>query len=139
MKRPQAHPVFVARLVLLALAFLVLAVTSSETWLQSTAASPGATALGPRAQSGAPQTTAPGDDLAQMRTDLNQMDGLLNNMSSEIEFLHDQNLQILLRSNAQMWIILIRDLRRQVDREEQQRSRGMQPESGSAAPKPQPR
>jgi len=39
-------------------------------------------------QSGAsPQTTAPGDDLAQMRTDLNQMDGLLNNMSSEIEFL----------------------------------------------------
>ena len=71
-----------------------------------------------------------------MRTDLNQMDGLLNNMSSEIEFLHDQNLQILLRSNAQMWIILIRDLRRQVDREEQQRSRGMQPESGSAAPKP---
>src|SRR5271166_2532341 len=133
MRRLRTHPVFVARLVLLALAFMVLAVTSSETWLQSTAASPGATAQGPRAQSGAaPQTTAPGDDLAQMRTDLNQMEGLLNNMSSEIEFLHDQNLQILLRTNAQMWTILLRDLRKQVAREEQ-RARQNQPGGKSAA------
>ena len=66
----------------------------------------------------AQQPSATGDELAQMRADLNQMESLLNNMSSEIEFLHDQNLQILLRSNAQMWTILIRDLRRQVDREE---------------------
>ncbi|HME32641.1 MAG TPA: hypothetical protein VKG65_07820 [Terriglobales bacterium] len=88
MNRPQAHPVLVARLALIALAFMVLAVTSSETWLQSTGASPHAMAQSTQPQSGAsPQTTAPGDDLAQMRTDLNQMDGLLNNMSSEIEFL----------------------------------------------------
>ncbi len=51
------------------------------------------------------------------------MESLLGNMSSEIEFLHDQNLQILLRTNAQMWTILIRDLRRQVDREERARDR----------------
>jgi hypothetical protein len=83
-----------------------------------------------RSQSAQPQTAAPpataqppapGDDLAQMRTDLDRMESLLGNMSSEIEFLRDQNLQILLRTNAQIWTILIRDLRRQVDREQQQR------------------
>ena len=63
-----------------------------------------------------------GDDLAQMRTDLNHMESLLNNMSSEITFLRDQNLQILLNSNARMWTILIRDLRLQIDREEQRRT-----------------
>ena len=57
-----------------------------------------------------------------MRTDLNQLEGLLGNMSAEIEFLRDQNLQILLRSNARMWTILIRDMRRQLDREDQQRN-----------------
>ena len=54
----------------------------------------------------------PSDDVAQMRTDLDRMESLLGNMSSEIEFLRDQNLQILLRTNAQMWTMLIRDLRR---------------------------
>ena len=63
-----------------------------------------------------------GDDLAQMRTDLNHMESLLNNMSSEITFLRDQNLQILLNSNARMWTILIRDLRLQIDREQQRRT-----------------
>lgn len=78
----------------------------------------------------------PGDELSQMRTDLDRIESLLGNMSSEIEFLRDQNLQILLRSNAQMWTILIRDLRRQIGREEELRSRILQPESGSSAPKP---
>jgi len=58
-----------------------------------------------------------------MRTDLDRMESLLGNMSSEIEFLRDQNLQILLRSNAQMWTTLIRDLRRQVDREQRDRDK----------------
>jgi hypothetical protein len=57
-----------------------------------------------------------------MRTDLNHMESLLNNMSSEITFLRDQNLQILLNSNARMWTILIHDLRLQIDREEQRRA-----------------
>ncbi len=78
--------------------------------------------------------TDPGDDLAQMRTDLNRMESLLNNMSSEITFLRDQNLQILLRSNAQMWTILIRDLRLQIEREE--RSRAGRP--ANSEPKPRP-
>lgn len=60
-----------------------------------------------------------GDDLSQIRDDLNKMESLNLNMSSEIEFLHDQNLQILLRTNSQMWTVLIRDLRRQVARQEQ--------------------
>lgn len=63
-------------------------------------------------------STQSSDDLAQMRNDLNKMESLNMNMSSEIEFLHDQNLQILLRTNSQMWTILIRDLRRQIQLEE---------------------
>ena len=69
-----------------------------------------------------PSAGEAGDDLTQMRNDLNNMESLLNNMSSEITFLRDQNLQILLRSNARMWTILIRDLRLQIDREERRRS-----------------
>jgi hypothetical protein len=64
---------------------------------------------------------AASDELTQMRDDLNKLESLNLNMSSEIEFLRDQNLQILLRTNAQMWTMLIRDLRRQVDREERAR------------------
>jgi hypothetical protein len=50
------------------------------------------------------------------------MESLNMNMSSEIEFLRDQNLQILLRTNSQMWTILIRDLRRQIQLEEQHKA-----------------
>lgn len=81
---------------------------------------------------------APGeaaDDLAQMRTDLDRMESLLNNMSSEITFLRDQNLQILLNTNGRMWRILIRDLRMQIDREEQRR--GSKPASPAEHPGPQ--
>lgn len=53
-----------------------------------------------------------------MRDDLTKLESLNLNMSSEIEFLRDQNLQILLRTNVQMWTIVIRDLREQVAREE---------------------
>ena len=82
------------------------------------------------------QTSATGDELAQMRTDLNQMESLLNNMSSEIEFLRDQNLQILLRTNAQMWTILLRDLRK-LDAREEQRARQDQP-GAKSVPNPKP-
>lgn len=73
------------------------------------------------------QTPAPSaqstDRAEQMRADLNQMESLMNNMQSEINFLRDQNLQILLNTNVRMWTILIRDLRRQLD-EEQRRTPG---------------
>jgi hypothetical protein len=122
---PQAHSgTYVARLVL-TITFLSLTVTAPQTLAQSADAPPRAAAgsVQPQAsqtpQSGAQQQPAtPDSDLAQMRTDLDRMDSLLGNMSSEIEFLRDQNLQILLRTNAQMWRMLISDLRRQVDREE---------------------
>lgn len=59
--------------------------------------------------------TTEAEQLAQMRADLAQMESLLNNMSSEITFLRDQNLQILLNTNARMWTMLIRDLRAQIE------------------------
>ncbi len=115
---------YVARVVLTAMILLTL--TTKATWAQSPSPQPRPTdqsaqagALSQPAAQTAP--AAPDGDLAQMRTDLDRMESLLGNMSSEIEFLRDQNLQILLRTNAQMWIILIRDLRRQVDREERRR------------------
>jgi len=116
----------VTRLGLTAVALGLLALVSPEMSAQS------ANALLPAAaQSAPPQTgpaptappqasASPGGDLTQMRADLDRMESLLSNMSAEIEFLRDQNLQILLRTNAQMWTVLIRDLRRQVEREEQQ-------------------
>lgn len=88
--------------------------------------------LAQRASDATPQTpqtttqthpTAASDELAQMRQDLDRMDSLNTNMSAETEFLRDQNLQILLRTNSQMWTILIRDLRRQIDREEQRQGK----------------
>ena len=121
---------------------LFLLLLSSTLWAQSAGGQPS-----PSAQDGQRQAdtagqaatrSSPGeanDDLAQMRADLNHMEGLLNNMSSEITFLRDQNLQILLNSNARMWTILIRDLRLQIDREEQRRS-GQRP---PAAERPGPR
>jgi len=60
-----------------------------------------------------------GEPSQQMRADLNQMESLMGNMQSEINFLRDQNLQILLNTNVRMWTILIRDLRSQLDAEEQ--------------------
>jgi len=68
-----------------------------------------------------PPPPAP-DRHQQMRADLNQMESLMNNMQSEINFLHDQNLQILLNTNLRMWTILIRDLRQQLDEEERLRT-----------------
>src|SRR6516165_10631651 len=70
------------------------------------------------AQAPAPSSS---DRAEQMRADLNQMESLMNNMLGEINFLRDQNLQILLNTNVRMWTMLIRDLRRQLD-EEQRRS-----------------
>lgn len=86
----------------------------------------------PRAQQAPSQ---PSDPLAQMRDDLNKLESLNLNMSSEIEFLRDQNLQILLRTNVQMWTVLIRDLRRQVEQEEQRRT-NPRPADHSSAAKP---
>jgi TolA-binding protein len=127
---PQTRSnVNVVRLVLAALTFLSLALTPTAPLAQSAKAPFAANAQSAQPQAGVspqsavpPPAASPNADLAQMRTDLDRMESLLGNMSSEIEFLRDQNLQILLRTNAQMWTMLIRDLRRQVDREEQQRN-----------------
>lgn len=81
------------------------------------------------------QPTAPaGDELARMRDDLNKLESLNMNMTSEILFLRDQNLQVLLRTNSQMWTILIRDMREQIEREEQRRAAPSQLERPAAKP-----
>jgi len=64
-----------------------------------------------------PPTAQSSNRAEQMRADLTQMESLMNNMQSQINFLRDQNLQILLNTNVRMWTILIRDLRRQLDDE----------------------
>ncbi len=97
---------------------IFLLLLSSTMCAQTATGQAGVLAPVPQAQ---PGTAAPSDELAQMGNDLNQMEGLLGNMSAEIEFLHDQNLQILLRTNARMWTMLIRDLRQQLAREEGRR------------------
>ena len=81
------------------------------------------------AQVSPPASSSPDAELAQMRNDLNLMESMNNNMSSEIEFLRDQNLQILLRTNARMWTTLIRDLRQQLDREERRHPLQREPAS----------
>ena len=97
------------------------------------AQSPGFSAPAPTAANAqALSSVPPSDDLAQLRLDLDRLDSLLSNISSQTEFLRDQNLQILLRTNSQMWMILIRDMRRQLAREEQRRI--TQP---TGAPKPE--
>jgi hypothetical protein len=107
---------------------IFLLLLSSTVWAQSGGGQtkPPAQTQPGQAEAAGQSTTRPsaveaGDDLAQMRLDLDHMESLLNNMSGEITFLRDQNLQILLNSNARMWRILIRDLRTQINREEQRR------------------
>jgi len=98
----------------LALSTAMLAQSSSQTQTQA--------APLPQTPRATQQPSAQeGDELAQMRDDLNRLESLNLNMSSEIEFLRDQNLQILLRTNSQMWTVIIRDLRRQIDRAQQRR------------------
>ena len=82
----------------------------------------------PSPASPATQALPPSTDRTQqMRADLNQMESLMNNMQSEINFLRDQNLQILLNTNVRMWTILIRDLRTQLDAEQQCHPTGSAP------------
>lgn len=139
MNRLRANPgIHVTPLALAVMVFMALAISRGE----AQSADAPAAAQSAQSQTATPQAAPanPGDDLAQMRTDLDRMESLLGNMSSEIEFLRDQNLQIQLRTNAQMWTMLIRDLRRQVDREEKQRSYyGIHPAGDSAAPPVKPR
>lgn len=118
---------------------IILVFTLTSALLAQNAAGP--RAAGPAAPNyGAPAqaTTQPNpasqqDELARMRDDLNKLESLNLNMSSEIEFLNNQNLQILLRTNVQMWRIVIADLRRQIAREEQYRTT---PPSARPSPKP---
>ena len=140
MNRPRVRAAVSTNCVALsALTLVAVMLAACQLPAQSPSPTPEASMQSTQSQAGTSSQSAAPDERAQMRTNLDRMESLLGNMSSEIEFLRDQNLQILLRTNSQMWTILIRDLRRQIDREEQQRSRMPQPESGPTAPKPTPR
>lgn len=71
----------------------------------------------PTQAAGAPVQTST-DPAAQMEIDLNQMDGLLNNMATEVSFIQNTNMQILLNTNVRLWTLLLRDLRRQVQEQQ---------------------
>lgn len=114
----------------------VLLLLSGLLWQNASPSKPNATSAQAAPEERAQQAPGPpGDPLAQMRDDLNRLESLNLNMSSEIEFLRDQNLQILLRTNVQMWTVLIRDLRRQVEQEEQRRT-NPRPADHSSTAKP---
>jgi RecA/RadA recombinase len=65
----------------------------------------------------APQAAQPADPNRQTEQDLNHMESLLNNMAAETAFIHDTNMQILLNTNYQLWSILLRDLRMQLQQQ----------------------
>jgi hypothetical protein len=76
----------------------------------------------PAPKTTSPQASAPGlrpDPAHQMQMDLDQMESLVNNMAAQVSFIRDTNMSILLNTNVQLWSVLIRDLRLQL--EEQQR------------------
>jgi hypothetical protein len=108
---------------------LLATLLSSSLWAQSSPApaNPQDSSQSPPPSSAQAQPPANPGDLAQMRRDLDLMDSMLNNMNSEITFLRDQNLQILLNTNSRMWAMLIRDLRLQLNREEQRPTRAPEP------------
>jgi len=108
--------------------------SSSQRGTGNQASNPAAN--GPAPVSGQQPIAPAGDELARMRDDLNKLESLNMNMTSEILFLRDQNLQILLRTNSQMWTMLIRDMREQIAREEQRRAAPPQPAKAAAKPSP---
>jgi TolA-binding protein len=117
------------------LAMLLSSALLAQSGVSPHAAQPAKSALSGPGQATAQQSPAPQDDeLARMRDDLNKLESLNQNMSSEIEFLNNQNLQILLRTNVQMWRIVIGDLRQQIEREE--RGRAAPPQSPAPASRP---
>jgi hypothetical protein len=71
----------------------------------------------------APATERP-DATQQMQLDLDQMDSLVNNMATQVSFIQNTNMSILLNSNVRLWTILLRDLRLQL--EQQKRAAGRQ-------------
>jgi small-conductance mechanosensitive channel len=86
------------------------------------------------AQATPPATSSPAPDrIQQMRTDLDQMESQMNSMSSRVNFLRDQNLQILLNNNVRLWTILIRDLRLQLDEEQHKRDAESKPREPKSA------
>ena len=72
---------------------------------------------------------ASGDSAERMRAELNQLEGMLNNMATEVGLIRDPNLQMLLTTNVQMWSTLIHNMRLQLN--EMEGRRGTSP---SASP-----
>lgn len=108
-------------------------VLSAAAWTQQ----PPAALPASNAQSGQTMEPRNGSSAAvQLRSDLNEMESLLNNMASEVTFQRDQNLQILLNTNIRMWTILIRDLRKLADEGEQRRAVAPKAPSGENRAKP---
>lgn len=74
----------------------------------------------------APLATS-GDSVQRMQTELNQLEGMLNNMATEVGLVRDTNLQILLTTNVQMWSTLIHNMRLQLNEIERRRGTSVSP------------
>ena len=75
------------------------------------------------AQTTTPATAVPEprpDSARQMQLDLDQMEGLLNNMAAQVNFIRDTNMSILLNTNVRLWSVLLRDLRLQLQEQQKQ-------------------
>ncbi len=80
-----------------------------------------------------PTSAAPAsrpDPAQQMKLDLDQMESLVNNMAAQVSFIHDTNMSILLNTNVRLWMVLIRDLRMQLQ-EQQKHSSSPDGKAGS--------
>ena len=78
----------------------------------------------PNATNSVPSAPAVQPDPAkQMQLDLDQMDSLVNNMATQVSFIRDTNMSILLNTNVRLWTVLIRDLRLQM----QEQQKGLRP------------
>jgi len=60
----------------------------------------------------------PADPARQMQLDLDRMESLVNNMAAQVSFVRDTNMSILLNTNVQLWSVLIRDLRMQLQEQQ---------------------
>ena len=98
--------------------FLTLCATSTPLLAQSNdQKTPPPTTLQPAQSAAAPRP----DSAQQMQLDLDQMESLVNNMAAQVSFIRDTNMSILLNTNVRLWMVLIRDLRLQLQ-EQQKRA-----------------
>jgi len=117
----RAGIVFLAMLMALAASAQTVDHKAQQSATQPTSVAQTLVGQAPVGQAANPATTP--DPARQMQLDLDQMESLVNNMAAQVSFIRDTNMSILLNTNVRLWTVLIRDLRMQLQ-EQQQRHAG---------------